>query len=80
MQYAECLKKYYNAVDGTFYDAINSYEEDLCLSRNKKEKPFLKSGQLTFYLTRINLFFIVRHKNIWIFNRIWMFGPTPATM
>ena len=22
MQYAECLKKYYNAVDGTFYDAI----------------------------------------------------------
>ena len=23
MSYAECLKKYYNAVDGTFYDAIN---------------------------------------------------------
>ena len=23
MKYAECLKKYYNAVDGTFYDAIN---------------------------------------------------------
>ncbi len=23
MQYAECLQKYYNAVDGTFYDAIN---------------------------------------------------------
>jgi len=23
MWYAECLKKYYNAVDGTFYDAIN---------------------------------------------------------
>jgi len=23
MQYAECLKKYYNAVDGPFYDAIN---------------------------------------------------------
>ena len=22
MLYAECLKKYYNAVDGTFYDAI----------------------------------------------------------
>jgi hypothetical protein len=22
MSYAECLKKYYNAVDGTFYDAI----------------------------------------------------------
>jgi hypothetical protein len=24
MSYAECLKKYYNAVDGTFYDAINA--------------------------------------------------------
>jgi hypothetical protein len=23
MRYAECLKKYYNAVDGTFHDAIN---------------------------------------------------------
>ena len=23
MQYAECLQKYYNAVYGTFYDAIN---------------------------------------------------------
>ena len=23
MSYAESLKKYYNAVDGTFYDAIN---------------------------------------------------------
>ncbi len=23
MWYAECLKKYYNAVDGTFYDAIS---------------------------------------------------------
>jgi hypothetical protein len=23
MSYAECLKKYYNAVDGTFYNAIN---------------------------------------------------------
>ncbi len=23
MYYAECLKKYYNAVDGTFYDAIS---------------------------------------------------------
>jgi len=23
MSYAECLQKYYNAVDGTFYDAIN---------------------------------------------------------
>ncbi len=23
MQYAECLKKYYNAVDGTFYNAIS---------------------------------------------------------
>jgi hypothetical protein len=22
LSYAECLKKYYNAVDGTFYDAI----------------------------------------------------------
>ncbi len=22
MSYAECLKKYYNAVDGTFYNAI----------------------------------------------------------
>jgi len=22
MQYTECLKKYYHAVDGTFYDAI----------------------------------------------------------
>jgi len=26
MSYAECLKKYYNAVDGTFYDAINHNE------------------------------------------------------
>jgi len=26
MYYAECLKKYYNAVDGTFYDAIKLYE------------------------------------------------------
>ena len=26
MSYAECLKKYYNAVDGTFYDAINLYQ------------------------------------------------------
>ena len=24
MQYAECLKKYYNAVDGTFYDVIKN--------------------------------------------------------
>ncbi len=24
MSYAECLKKYYNAVDGTFYDAIKA--------------------------------------------------------
>ena len=24
MQYAECLKKYYNTVDGTFYDAISN--------------------------------------------------------
>ncbi len=23
MWYAECLQKYYNAVDGTFYDVIN---------------------------------------------------------
>jgi len=23
MSYAECLKKYYNAVDGPFYDAIS---------------------------------------------------------
>ena len=23
MQYAECLKKYHNAVEGTYYDAIN---------------------------------------------------------
>ena len=25
MQYAECLKKCYNAADGTFYDAIKQY-------------------------------------------------------
>ena len=35
MQYAECLKKYYNAVDGTFYAAIkeggqNMSEERMC--------------------------------------------------
>ncbi len=30
MQYAECLKKYYNAVDGTFYDAIKSGHQQRC--------------------------------------------------
>ncbi len=29
MQYAECLKKCYNAVDGTFYDAINFGQEPI---------------------------------------------------
>jgi hypothetical protein len=31
MQYAEFLKKRYNAADETFYDAINFNTGDLCL-------------------------------------------------
>jgi len=27
MSYAECLKKYYNAVDGAFYDAIKTKDQ-----------------------------------------------------
>jgi len=29
MQYAECLKKYYNAVDGIFYDVISFGEKSM---------------------------------------------------
>jgi hypothetical protein len=33
MQYLECLKNRYNAVDGTFYNAIKIYEK--CLRRSR---------------------------------------------
>jgi hypothetical protein len=37
MSYAECLKKYYNAVDGTFYDAIKGVCRGIGMMERSKE-------------------------------------------
>ncbi len=46
MQYAECLQKYYNAVDGTFDDDI----KDKTIKRDDIRQKQVKVGYILKYL------------------------------